>query len=152
MAGKRRYLNEQWHDVLGRADRAGDMGHRLASGMHHAIAALSVSGLNVVADHVLSDPDWVSECAALFHELPAFLVGLQCPLAVLEQREADREDRTLGQAALQHLLVHKFTVYDIEFDTSQMTANRCGAATIEYMDGHAPHAFRNLYQSHNDKT
>jgi len=105
----------------------------------------------VVADHVLIDPGWVSECAAVFRDLPGFLVGLQCPIDVLEQREADRKDRTLGQAALQHLLVHKFTVYDIEFDTSQMTADRCAAATIDYMDRHAPRAFRNLYRSQNDK-
>ena len=40
----------------------------------------------------------MSEGARLFAPLPAYFVGVHCPLEVLIQREADRKDRTLGQA------------------------------------------------------
>ncbi len=41
----KRYLNRPlWDEVLGLADRAGPVGHRLVSGMHQAIAALSRAG------------------------------------------------------------------------------------------------------------
>lgn len=52
-----RYLDRRlWDEVLGRATRAGPIGHQLMSGMHHAIAALSRAGNNVIADHVLVEP------------------------------------------------------------------------------------------------
>jgi chloramphenicol 3-O phosphotransferase len=83
----KRYLNPPlWDDVLGRATEAGATGQVLMAGMHHAIAALAQAGNNVIADHVLVDPGWVEECARLFCDLPAYLIGVRCPLAVLEQR------------------------------------------------------------------
>jgi len=84
----KRYLDRPlWDDVLGLATEAGAAGRQLATGMHHAIAELSRRGCHVVADHVLVEPAWVEECARLFHDLPAWLVGVHCPLAVLEERE-----------------------------------------------------------------
>src|SRR3972149_4996236 len=81
-----RYLDRPlWDDVLGRSSDAGQMGHRLFSGMHQAIATLSRAGLNVVADHVLVEPAWVRECVELLASLPAYLIGIRCPLEVLEQ-------------------------------------------------------------------
>jgi chloramphenicol 3-O phosphotransferase len=118
----RRYLDRPlWDDVLGLATCAGDTGLRLFSGMHQSIAALSRAGNHVVADHVLVEPAWVVECAALFCDLPAYLVGVRCPLEVLEQRERGRKDRTLGQARAQFPLVHARTIYDLEVDTSVLS-------------------------------
>jgi len=92
-----RYLEPPlWDDVLGLADRAGLVGHQLVAGMHQAIAALSLAGNNVIADHVLVEPDWLRQCIDLFSPLPAFFVGVRCPLAVLEQRERERRNRTWG--------------------------------------------------------
>jgi chloramphenicol 3-O phosphotransferase len=114
-----RYLNRPlWDDVLGLAVSAGLLGHQLVSGMHHSLAALSRSGLNVLADHVLVEPNWVRECAELLVDLPAYLIGIRCPLEVLEQRERERRDRTLGQARAQYGHVHAHGLYDFEVDTS----------------------------------
>ena len=104
-----RYLNRPlWDDVLGKADQAGALGRLLFSGMHHAIAAAAHAGLNIIADHVFMEKAWVDECAHLFAALPAYLVGLHCPLEILEQRERLRKDRTLGQARIQFPLIHKY--------------------------------------------
>ena len=103
-----RYLDRPlWDDVLGKALQAGPVGWSLFSGMHHAIAAAASRGNNILADHVFVEKAWVDECAALFAEMNAYLIGLQCPLEVLEQREKDRKDRTLGQARLQYEVIHK---------------------------------------------
>lgn len=142
----RRYLDRPlWNEVLGLATEAGPVGQRLVSGLHHSIAALSRAGSNVVADHVLVEPQWLDECAGLFSELPALLVGVRCPLHVLERREAARRDRTLGQARAQFPLVHAHGVYDLEVDTSLLSTGAC-ALQIKHRlaAGGYPDAFRRL--------
>ncbi len=139
-----RYLNRPlWDDVLGRADHAGAAGHRLLSGMHQAIAAAACAGLNVIADHVLVEKAWVDECVRLFSSLPAYLIGVRCPLEVLEQRERLRKDRTLGQARLQFAVIHKYVTYDLEVDTSRLAPDECAERIIARL-GSPPAAFKRL--------
>lgn len=135
----RRYLYPpDWHEVFryhwpadgsveGLEIEAGPYGHRLISGLHHAVAALSRTGQHVIVDHVLLERAWADECAALLAELPALFVGVLCPLEVVEQRERERQDRTLGQARAQYHKVHRHGRYDLTVDTSQATAEECAA-------------------------
>lgn len=141
-----RYLaHPLWEQVLGPGSRAGPVGQTLFSGMHHALAALVRQGCDVLADHVLVDPAWTRECAALFADLPAYLIGVRCPLEVVEQRERERRDRTLGQARRQFGLAHAHGIYDLEVDTSQADAATCAAAILDYVkSGAPPTAFRRL--------
>lgn len=121
-----RYLERPlWDDVLGLASKAGATGHQLIRGMHQTIKALSLAGCNVLADHVLVEPEWARECATLFSSLPAYLVGVNCPIEILEERERNRKNRTLGQAALQIPLIHKYLSYDVEVDSHQQSVEEC---------------------------
>jgi chloramphenicol 3-O phosphotransferase len=133
-----------WDDVLGLAIQAGGAGHTLFSGMHHAIAALAQQGNNVLADHVLVEPSWVLECARLFADFPAYLIGLRCPLEVLEKRERKRKDRTLGQARLQYQAVHAFTRYDLEVNTSLLPPLECAGQIIARLHAGPPEALSSL--------
>lgn len=143
----KRYLDRPlWDDVLGLATEAGQTGHRLFSGMHQAIAAAARAGNNVLADHVFVEPAWAQECARLFGPLPAYLVGLQCPLEVLERRERDRKDRTLGQARAQYRVVHKYVRYDLEVDTSRFDPDECAIRIIERIQSPAQ-ALRRMAES-----
>lgn len=147
-----RYLNERelWDQVLGHAAYAGPLGHALFSGMHHAIAALARAGNHILADHVFVESAWVDECATLFHEMPAYLIGVHCPLDVIEERERARGDRTLGQARKQYHLVHTHGVYDFEVDTSLASSEECARRIAEYLSlGVEPAAFRRLYHMRN---
>lgn len=140
-----RYLKQPlWDDVLGLATEAGETGHRLVHGMHRAIAALSRAGNYVVADHVLVEPEWVTDCANVLADLPAWLIGVRCPLPVLVERERSRGDRTLGQAAAQHERVHAHGVYDFEVDTSLMSPEECADAIIRQIKVTPPFALRTL--------
>jgi chloramphenicol 3-O phosphotransferase len=143
-----RYLDRPlWDQVLGLAGEAGPLGHRLVSGMHHGIAALSRAGNNVLADHVLVEPSWVRECADTFASLPAHLIGVRCPLEVVEEREKARRDRTLGQARIQFDLVHAHGVYDLEVDTSVESVDACAERIKAYIcAGSRPSALRRLRQ------
>jgi chloramphenicol 3-O phosphotransferase len=125
--------------------RPGPRGYTLLTGMHHAIAALARAGNHVLADHVLIDPRWVQECARLFCDLPAWFVGVRCPLEVLEAREKTRNNRTLGQARAQYPMVHAHGLYDIEVDTSLLSLTECvDVIKQRVLSGTAPTAFRRL--------
>lgn len=142
-----RYLDRPlWDEVLGRADRAGKTGHDLVHGMHQAIAALARSGCNVLADHVLVERDWAQECALLFHSLPAWSIGIRCPLAELEKREAGRRDRTLGQARRQHALVHRHVRYDLEVDSAHLDPEQCARAILSRLEA-PPQAFTRMHSA-----
>ncbi len=155
----KRYLNRPlWDDVLGKADTAGQYGHQLVTGMHRAIEVLSLSGLNVLADHVLVEESWRRDCAVRFGRLPAFLVGIRCPLEVLEEREKERRDRTLGQARLQYGVIHEPGFYDVEVDTSRNSVRECARLVAEQLtaqiaapigSGLKPTAFSRLEQYYN---
>jgi len=140
----RRYLNRPlWDDVLGKAVHTGTAGMVLFSGMHHAIAAAAKKGNQIIADHVFVEKAWVDECALLFSDMNAYLIGIHCPLHVLEQRERDRKDRTLGQARAQFDVIHKYTTYDLELDTSLLTPQQCAGQVIERLKD-PPEAFKRL--------
>jgi chloramphenicol 3-O phosphotransferase len=142
-----RYLERPlWDDVLGKADRAGETGQRLISAMHRSILGAASQGMNVVADHVLVEPSWLDECVQLFQDLPAWLVGVRCPLDVLEEREKSRKNRTLGQARLQFEIVHRPGIYDLEVDTSQSSPEACARKILECVQAGKPGAFRRLRQ------
>lgn len=145
MLPKRWLERPLWDDVLGLAVRPGEEGRRLFSGMHRAIAELSRAGNNVLADHVLVEPTWVTECADLFRDLPAYLVAVRCPLDVLVEREKSRRDRTLGQAAAQFPVVHAYCKYDFEVDTSRYNVDECAEQVADFLtSGTPPRVLRNL--------
>jgi chloramphenicol 3-O phosphotransferase len=124
---------ELWHQIIGyRKTDHGDIlptvgahGHQLIRGMHRAIAALAQSGNHVVADHVLLDQFWREDCVAALAGLEVLFVGVTCPIPVLEAREKERGDRTLGHAKGQANIVHQRSVYDLEIDTSVLTPREC---------------------------
>ncbi len=160
MLPKRYLYRPLWDDVLGKANSAGQYGHQLVTGMHRTLEALSLSGLNVLADHVLVEESWRRDCAARFSRLPAFLVGIRCPLEVLEEREKSRSDRTLGQARLQYGVIHEPGFYDVEVDTSRYSVIECArlvagqltsqiAAPID--SGLKPTAFTRLEQYYSQR-
>ena len=63
----KRYLDQPlWDQILGKAETAGPLGHQLVYAMHRAIRETALAGLNILADHVLVETDWVRDCADLF--------------------------------------------------------------------------------------
>lgn len=102
----------------------------LVSSMHHTIASLARSGNHVIAHHALVAPHWLRECAMLFHDLPALLVGV---------RSAQEET----EASPGYIAVHTPGVYDLEVDPSQLTPRQCALRIKERLEqGPPPMAWR----------
>lgn len=114
--------------------------------LYEAIAAHSRLGLNVVADvghhDTYSRPLGIlGDCARRLTGLPAFLVGVRCPLETIMRRrrqgQAGREGEYLAGAAdapvpepvrLWQTAVHRPGIYDLEVDTSIHTPEECASA------------------------
>lgn len=141
-----RYLDQPlWDDVLGRADTAGEVGHQLVLSMHQAIRSMAECGMNLLVDHVLVELPWARDCARLFASYNAYLVGINCDLEILENRERNRKDRTLGQARKQFDKVHAHGVYDLVVDTGIHTVEENIAQVIDFLSsGQPPKALKTL--------
>ena len=101
----------------------GELGMRLVEGLHRTVASLADAGLSVLVDHVLLEPGWLPDLVARLDGHEVLIVGVRCPLDVVEERERGRRDRTIGQAAAQHDIVHRGVSYDVEVDTSELSAD-----------------------------
>lgn len=142
----KRYFNPPlWDEVLGKADQAGSYGHQLIHGLHCAIRSLAENGLNLLADHVLVEPQWVVDCASQLGDLPVYLIGIHCELEILEQREAGRKDRTLGQARRQYQKIHAQGIYDFTVDSSESTPEENITQILAFLESNpAPQALKQL--------
>ena len=91
---------------------------------------------------MLLEKAWLLECSRLFTGLRAYLVGVRCPLEVLEQRERERRDRTAGQARAQFAVVHAGVAYDLEVDTAIDDPETCARTIYRHIEsGPPPSAF-----------
>jgi len=125
--------------------------------MYQAIARHSRLGLNVVVDvghhDAYSVPRGIlPKCARQLQGLPVFFVGVHCPLEVLmERRRAswltdNNDDGSIPQAVLLwQQAVHLPGIYDVEVDTSVLSAQECAALIQQRLtDGRPPSAFQHL--------
>jgi chloramphenicol 3-O phosphotransferase len=146
----RRYLHQPgWSEIFryvrpaGRVDgpftiETGPIGQRLVAGMHRSVAALAASGNDVIVDHVLLEWAWLDDCVRLWSPFRVLFVGVRCPLPVVEERERVRRDRTLGQAAAQHAVVHRRGGYDLEVDTSVLSPDAAAREVAGAVDAGFP--------------
>lgn len=137
----------------------------LFDGLFAAVVALSRTGLDVVVDVGIHDDfsrplDILRRVAAQLADLPAYFVGVRCPLEVImDRRDASAaaeasaagryETRGPGGAVPDAVVrweraVHDPGVYDLEVDTSVHAASQCAAAIEARMEDGPPAAFADL--------
>jgi chloramphenicol 3-O phosphotransferase len=129
----------------------------LYQAMYEAVAAHSRLGLNVVVDvghhDAYSRPRGIlPRCARLLGDLPAWFVGVRCPLeVVMERRRATWAAITPADGSVPEPVrrwqqaVHAPGLYDLEVDTSVLSPEQCAESIRLRMEqGPAPSAFRRL--------
>ncbi len=89
-------------------------------GYFASVAALVNTGNNVIVDC----PIYSAGLARFFEKYlgpveEKIVVKIDCPLAILEDREKARGDRVLGVAKSQFDGIHRFLNYDLDVDTSK---------------------------------
>ncbi|WP_206597340.1 phosphotransferase-like protein [Pseudacidovorax intermedius] len=103
---------------------------RAMRGMRHAVAALAAQGNELIVDEVLVGDD-KADYVRLLATFDLRLVGVHCPLPVLEQREQARGDRRLGLARWQFDKVHAGMDHDVVVDTSAGSPKECAQAVMQ---------------------
>ncbi|QGQ96419.1 chloramphenicol phosphotransferase [Paenibacillus psychroresistens] len=117
------FTNIQAHEELGKA--ASLMIPKVASLLHHIVAALALLGKNVIVDHIITDKNWLIECVDILSDYPVTFVGVHCPLEELERRELARGDRAVGLAKSQIHTAHENMDYDLTVDTQKHDPMEC---------------------------
>ena len=126
--------------------------------MYESIAAHSRFGLNVVVDVGHHDAYAIPrgilpDCARHLSGLPVLFVGVRCPIETIMERR-----RTTGWSAghsagapvpgpvhFWQREVHIPGIYDLEVDTSVLSAEECAAVIRQVLDhGPTPSAFQRL--------
>lgn len=96
---------------------AGPVVERAMQGMRHAVAAMAAQGNHLIVDIVMME-----QAPRLYWRLleayAVHFVGLFADLNVIEARERQRGNRTLGLARWQQDRLHRDMVYDLTLDTT----------------------------------
>jgi chloramphenicol 3-O phosphotransferase len=130
----------------------------LYQAMYESIAAHSRLGLNVVVDVGHHDAYAIPrgilpDCARRLSGLPVLFVGVRCAIeTIMERRRAtgwnagDPAGTPVPRPVrLWQREVHIPGIYDLEVDTSVLSAEACAAVIRQYLEhGPAPSAFRRL--------
>jgi chloramphenicol 3-O phosphotransferase len=136
----------------------------LFDALYASVVAWSRSGRNVVVD--VGHHDDYSKPLGILHkvagdlrELPAFFIGVRCPVEVIiarrdagppgggggERYVTSAPDGTVPDAVHRwERAVHDPGIYDLEVDTSTQTAAACAGAVRRRLDAGPPTAFAAL--------
>ena len=126
--------------------------------MYESIAAHSRLGLNVVVDVGHHDAYAIPrgilpDCARRLSGLPVLFVGVRCPIEIIMERRRNTGwsaghpagAPAPGPVALWQREVHILGIYDLEVDTSVLSAAECAALIRQHLDhGPTPSAFQRL--------
>lgn len=96
----------------------------LCRAINAAAAAYARRGQGVIMDHVLPPRAW-PWIAQDLRGLPVLAVAIHCAHAELAARELARGDRRAGLAASQAVKIHQDRAYDLELDTTSLSAEEC---------------------------
>jgi len=91
-------------------------------------AAFAASGLDVIVDTVFERPACYEACTGVLGRFQPLFVRVDCPIALLEERERLRGNRPPGLARDQAERVHHGCAYDLTVDTSVLSAEACAVA------------------------
>ncbi|WP_080423452.1 chloramphenicol phosphotransferase CPT family protein [Burkholderia ubonensis] len=106
-----------------RRDMRSDEELNQALRLHHlnlqsTLRRVATSHFEIVLDLVLRDISALNECIAALSPRPTFVIGVTCPLDILEQRERARPDRGEGMARSQFGHPAYSRPYSMQLDTS----------------------------------
>jgi chloramphenicol 3-O phosphotransferase len=110
-------------------------------GFHRCLPALAGAGNHLLVEHIVETRQWMARLVGLLGSFDVFFVGVHCPVAELERREAARGDRPRGDARRDFETVHEFCTYDIDVDSTDAPDANVAAVLRAWNARSRPNAF-----------
>ncbi len=109
---------------------------RFFHAFHHSIAGFAQAGIPLLVEHIVEYADWFRELVLVLQPFSLCYIGVHCPPEVIEQREAERGDRAIGEGR-SHLEdgIHTWSSYDFSVDTRMCSPAENAARIIEFLAG-----------------
>jgi chloramphenicol 3-O phosphotransferase len=107
------------------------VGTALYDGFARSAAAMAEAGNHLIIDTVAWNPGSMATFERALRGLDVLSVGVHCDIDVLEQRERQRGDRSVGLARRQHATAHAEASYDVEVDTSTASLETCVETIVQ---------------------
>lgn len=114
----------------------GPAGDRIIYGMHRSIGEYAKVGNNIVVDYILYKPEWLDDLKQSLKGRKVYLVGVNAPLSIIEERERARQTSPVGHSRSHYDTVHLGVVYDLEIDTSKMTPEESAYLILNHIQNH----------------
>jgi chloramphenicol 3-O phosphotransferase len=117
-----------------RSDEERDQAFRLhCQSLQSTLRNVAASHFDIVVDLVLRDEEEIAACLAALSSRPTFVIGVWCPLEILEERERAREDRGNGMAREQFGHPAYKRDYAMRIDTSTVFPKEAARAIREFV-------------------
>lgn len=107
---------------------------QLVRSFNACVCRLAEVGNFLVIDNAMITREQVTDLLTNLEGFTVLLVGVHCSLEELNRREQNRQDRTIGEAAAQIHLVHRWFIYDLEVDSSTKSAAELAGEIMDYID------------------
>ncbi|MHB1089340.1 MAG: chloramphenicol phosphotransferase CPT family protein [Acidimicrobiales bacterium] len=113
----------------------GELFRQVEDTWFQGLATIARSGTGVIIDEVfLGGAASQSRLSSALTDLKVLWVGVHCDPEVASLRELSRADRVKGMARTQSSIVHEGVSYDVEVDTSDMSALECANVILRSMN------------------
>jgi chloramphenicol 3-O phosphotransferase len=113
--------------------------HLHCQNLRSVLARVVDTEFEIIVDLVLRDETELQETFRVLSRRPMYLVGVQAPLEVLEERECQRGDRGKGMAREQHGNPAFRRNYDLVIDTSKHSPESGAIAVRNFVRDHSRH-------------
>ena len=114
------------------------------TGYHRALPVYVEAGNNLILEHIVDTPEWMSLLVGLLSPFDVYFIGIHCPLEELERRERARNDRLVGDARRDFETIHRHAVYDLEIDSTRSPAENAATIIAGWKRRAAPSAFQRM--------
>lgn len=111
--------------------KMGPYAQHISQTYKEVVLTLAKSGHNLIVDEVAFGNKEITIWRQKLSGFKTFFIGIHCPLATLEEREAARGDRILGSARHQFYTVHEDIDYDLSIDTDSQKLDECVTKIIQ---------------------
>lgn len=126
----------------------GPLGDQVIHGMHHALAAYAQQENNLIVDYIAYKKEWIPDLVNALKGLTVYVIGVDCPLDILEERERARGRSFVeGHARSHYSSVHQnmSNSYDLRVDTGANSASELAKKIYDFIQQNPqPTAFTRL--------